>query len=182
MSTFSRREVLKAFAVAPIGAQSPTAITVAGQPVEILVEQISPVTMRVSVVPRGQREIHGDGSLVDRRWQPRRYAVAREAQGLLQIGVSNRRFAIDPDTAALTFAMGRGPLFGLGEGGPQFDRRGSTVTPRSGQGGYQLRTHGGRVPIQWLIDPERGALFVHQPYGTFDLTGAEGRFEPAGRR
>src|SRR5439155_25642007 len=68
----------------------------------------------------------------------------------------------------------------LGEGGPQFDRRGSTITARSGQGGYQLRTHGGRVPVQWLIDTELGALFVHQPYGTFDLAGSEGRFNPLG--
>ena len=48
---------------------------------------------------------------------------------------------------------------------------------RSGQGGYQLRTHGGRVPVQWLIGTGGWAMFVHQPYGTFDLTGAEGRFE-----
>src|SRR5205823_1068370 len=50
---------------------------------------------------------------------------------------------------------------------------------RSGQGGYRLRTHGGRVPVPWLIGTGGGwALFVHRPYGRFDLTGAEGRFEP----
>jgi len=49
---------------------------------------------------------------------------------------------------------------------------------RSGQGGYQLRTHGGRVPIQWLASTDGWALYIHQPLGTFDLTGPRGRFDP----
>ena len=44
-----------------------------------------------------------------------------------------------------------GPLLGLGEGGPQFDRKGSIDEMRNGQEGYRLRTHGGRVPIQWMV-------------------------------
>ena len=81
-----------------------------------------------------------------------------------------------PQTGAMTFALGGSPLLGLGEGGPQFDRRGSTDGMRSGQGGYQLRTHGGRVPVQWLIDTGGWAMFIHQPFGTFDFTGEDGRF------
>ena len=46
---------------------------------------------------------------------------------------------------------------------------------RNGQGGYQLRTHGGRVPIQWLIGTAGWALFIHQPFGTFDLKARPGR-------
>jgi alpha-glucosidase/alpha-D-xyloside xylohydrolase len=49
---------------------------------------------------------------------------------------------------------------------------------RSGQGGYQLRTHGGRVPIPWIIGTGGWALFFHHPFGTFDFTGSVGRFEP----
>src|SRR5262249_22699512 len=64
----------------------------------------------------------------------------------------------------------------LGEGGPQFDRKGSIDAMRSGQGGYQLRTHGGRVPIQWLVGTEGWAMFIHQPLGSFDFTGSEGQF------
>src|SRR5205814_10443713 len=70
------------------------------------------------------------------------------------------------------------PVRGLGEGGPQFDRRGSAGRMRSGQGGYQLRTHGGRVPVPWLIGTSGWAMFVHQPSGTFDFTGPDGRFDP----
>jgi alpha-glucosidase/alpha-D-xyloside xylohydrolase len=61
------------------------------------------------------------------------------------------------------------------------DRSSTGADPRSAraaaQGGYQLRTHGGRVPVQWLIGPAGWALFVHQPYGVFDLTGARRRIQ-----
>src|SRR5947208_7279368 len=46
---------------------------------------------------------------------------------------------------------------------------------RNGQGGYQLRTHGGRVPVQWLIGTAGWALFIHQPFGAFDLKGPKGK-------
>ena len=92
-----------------------------------------------------------------------------------------QRVRLDAETGALTFRLGEAPVLGLGQGGPQFDRRGSVDPMRSGQDGYRLRTHGGRVPIQWLVGTAGWALFIHQPTGTFDLTGGEGRFEPAGQ-
>jgi alpha-glucosidase/alpha-D-xyloside xylohydrolase len=63
---------------------------------------------------------------------------------------------------------------------------------RSGQGGYQLRTHGGRVPIQFLIGTDGWGMYIHQPVvasppggrgappsaPVFDLTGTEGRMSP----
>ena len=52
---------------------------------------------------------------------------------------------------------------------------------RSGQGGYKLATHGGRVPIPWVIGTSGWAVFFHQPFGTFDFTGAKGKFLPSGR-
>ena len=85
---------------------------------------------------------------------------------------------IDAATGALRFNIGDAPLLGFGEGGPQFDRRGATDRMRSGQGGYRLQTHGGRVPIQWLISPAGWAMYIHQPLGAFDLTGATGVFTP----
>jgi alpha-glucosidase len=86
---------------------------------------------------------------------------------------------VDPVTGVLRFRIGNAPLLGFGEGGPQFDRRGSTDQMRSGQGGYRLQTHGGRVPIQWLISTAGSAIYIHQPLGTFDLTGSTGIFTPA---
>ncbi|HWP99229.1 MAG TPA: TIM-barrel domain-containing protein, partial [Vicinamibacterales bacterium] len=96
-------------------------------------------------------------------------------------GRTVQRLRIDPATGVVTFPIGDGPLLGLGQGGPQFDRRGSLDPMRSGQGGYRLRTHGGRVPIQWLVGTSGWAMFIHQPLGTFDFTGPEARFDPGMR-
>jgi alpha-glucosidase (family GH31 glycosyl hydrolase) len=153
-------------------------------------------------------DIRGDGALVERAWpapaarirtRGREQTIrsgdlsvhlsaplvqsgehSADAFGL-QITAGGRigqRLSIDSQSGALRFTLGDGPLLGLGEGGPQFDRRGSTIGTRSGQGGYQLRTHGGRVPVPWIIGTSGWGLFVHQPYGTFDLSASDGRFLP----
>jgi alpha-glucosidase/alpha-D-xyloside xylohydrolase len=49
----------------------------------------------------------------------------------------------------------------------------------NGQGGYKLSTHGARVAVPWLIGTSGWAIFLHQPYGTFDLRGSVGKFQPA---
>jgi alpha-glucosidase/alpha-D-xyloside xylohydrolase len=169
-AVISRRDLLKGFAVAGSAALAPS-------DTELLVTTISPRTTRLSVVPVGtSAHIVGDGSLVERGW-PSPVARKRPSRGrTFEATVSGHRFTFDADSGTVTFPIGDGPLLGLGEGGPQFDRRGSTLTSRSGQGGYQLRTHGGRAPVQWLIDTTRWGVFIHHPYGTFDLTGREARF------
>src|SRR5258708_35095801 len=82
--------------------------------------------------------------VVDVRNAPLAVEVRTKAGAPVQL------FKLDPTTGVLTFQTGTGPLLALGQGGPQFDRRGVVDTMRSGQGGYKLRTHGGKVPIQWL--------------------------------
>jgi alpha-glucosidase/alpha-D-xyloside xylohydrolase len=89
-----------------------------------------------------------------------------------------QKLHIDQMTGSLSFIIGPGPVFGLGEGGPQFDRRGHVDQMRSGQGGYRLRTHGGRAPVPWLIGMSGWAMYIRQPFGSFDLTASEGRFNP----
>lgn len=84
---------------------------------------------------------------------------------------------IDATSGNLSFHLGDGPLFGLGQGGPQFDRRGSSYRDVSGQRGYQLHTHGSRVPIQLLIGSSGWGMFVHHPLGAFDLSGQEGQLQ-----
>ncbi len=93
-------------------------------------------------------------------------------------GQTIQRLSIDEETGVVSFLTGDSPLLGLGEGGPQFDRRGSTDRMKSGQGGYHLATHGGRVPIPWVIGTEGWAMFFHQPFGTFDFTGEQSKFAP----
>lgn len=197
--SLSRRDVLKRFAAVGAGAalaptlvrtQSP--ILVAGQPVEIAIAPISPATVRISVKPI----VNGTAQAVVNRGALVAAADARIASGNLVVRVSEgaapsitietrtgravQTLTLSKTEPGWSFSLGRGPVLGLGEGGPQFDRRGSAYTTRNGQGGYQLRTHGGRVPIQWLVGTEGWGLYIHQPLGAFDLTGGAGRFAPAG--
>ena len=183
-------------------------LVVAGQPVEVAVSSVSPAIARVTIRPivEGQlTPVPTDDALVREEWGA---ALARQRQlppgtavrfdlpgKRLSVSIADplvvtvhsaaravQTLQVDRDSGALRFTTGEAPLLGFGEGGPQFDRRGSTDRMRSGQGGYQLRTHGGRVPIQWLISPGGWALYIHQPLGTFDLTGATGLFTPPADR
>jgi alpha-glucosidase (family GH31 glycosyl hydrolase) len=175
-------------------------IVLAGRPVEIDITPVGDHIVRISIIPLdGGRPapILSDGSLV----QPNSGEPAARVTSLAQpfsIELKSGRVAVSADpliirvdaadgrrvqelrcdakSAGFGFQLGDGPVLGLGEGGQQFDRRGSVDRMRSGQGGYRLRTHGGRVPIPWLIGTAGWAMFVHQPAGTFDLSAAEGRF------
>ena len=182
-----------------------SALRVAGRAVEATVTPIDHRIVRISVVPleAGRAQpIADDGSLVRPDWGeplvppgrtgPAPVGHARgglAADGLVRAARVPRRgtdgrliqqIRVDGETGAFTFHLGDGPVLGFGEGGQQFDRRGSADRMRSGQGGYRLRTHGGRVPVPWLIGTSGWAMFVHHPAGRFDLTGAEGSFTPAG--
>ena len=169
---------------------------------EIQITSISEHTVRLSVLPTTNgttAPIPLDGSLVQTSWgEPlarlRGKPATRELKaGGLSVRLSANPIAftistlkgsriqqleVDPD-GSVSFATGNSPLLGLGEGGPQFDRRGSTDPMISGQGGYRLRTHGGRVPIPWIISTEGWAMFFHQPFGTFDFTGPQSKFHPS---
>jgi alpha-glucosidase (family GH31 glycosyl hydrolase) len=181
-------------------------LRVAGQDVEIQVAPVSEHTARLTIFPakhalddRQVMAVTGDGSLVQDAWgapilKLRSLGRARTVKtGNLRVKISSNPLAfafesvkgavlqnlkVDKDTGVVSFTTGNSPLLGLGEGGPQFDRRGSTDRMHSGQGGYQLRTHGGRVPIPWLISTAGWAMFIHKPFGTFDFTGAESKFQP----
>ncbi len=171
--------------------------------IEINVTPVSARTVRLSILPvrNGQRSpIPWNGTLIQKSWGPLAakfkgdFKPERIWCGDFRIRVSPQplsfvfetaenqaiqELAVDRQTGAVTFDTGTSPLLGLGEGGPQFDRRGSVHSMVSGQGGYKLGTHGGRVPIPWIIGTAGWALFFHQPFGTFDFTGQRGTFRPA---
>jgi alpha-glucosidase (family GH31 glycosyl hydrolase) len=198
-------------------------ITVNGKPVEIVVSSVSASTLRLTVVPIEGTPVPDDNALVaaatgkpaGRRRDPETFAPVRAGELTVRFSstpptlqVENarkevvQRLTLDAAGPALTFLLPKGPLLGFGEGGPQFDRKGHTDRMRNGQGGYQLRTHGGRVPIQWLIGTDGWGMYIHQPVvvptgpraadgralpgaepapsGLFDFTGAEGRMIPTG--
>ena len=181
-----------------------TPIRITGRPVEISVSSVSAHTVRISVIPleNGKPQpIPHDGSLVRQTWSPPsgRWTTLARAQSVrcgdllvklspqpltLRIEGSDGRLVqqlrLDEESGAMNFMLGDKPVLAFGQGGPQFDRRGETYTNRNGQGGYRLRTHGGRAPIQWLIGTAGWAMLVHHPVGAFDLTGSEGRLTPRG--
>ncbi len=176
-------------------------IIFAGKRVEIAIASVSRDTVRIIVVPIDGGSGHtpsDDGALVaaaeGRAIGRQRSAFAPVQAGNLIVrftdgpptlhvdtvkGEAIQRLVLDAAAPKMTFTLGKGPLFGFGEGGPQFDRKGSTYTNRNGQGGYQLRTHGGRVPIQWLVSTDGWGMYVHQPLGAFDLTGPQGTLTPS---
>lgn len=192
-------------ALAPVVLRGQTGpITIGGRPVEIAVASISPATVRLTVRPLTADQpmpIPADGALAE-PGAGSQAARSRVARPLERVRAGNLVVAYTPDPPALTvetqagravqrltfdaqrpvvsFALPNGPLLGLGEGGPQFDRKGSRYRMRSGQGGYQLRTHGGRVPIQWLVGTDGWGLYIHQPLGQFDLSGTAGVFTASG--
>lgn len=178
-----------------------TDIVVAGRPVEIAVAAASRFTVRITVRPSASAStpLPSDGALVDDRagtplGRHRSEPFPPIAAGDLRVSFTSspptlhfatkngepvQRLRFDEKSGDVAFLLPNGPLYGLGQGGPQFDRKGSVDPMRNGQGGYQLATHGARVPIQWLVGSDGWAMFIHQPEGTFDFSGAEGRFTPA---
>jgi alpha-glucosidase (family GH31 glycosyl hydrolase) len=203
---WSRRAALKQIGTAGAGVllapcvlrSQSSPLVVNGTAVEVIVASVSAATVRLTVTPIDDGAArfesgalvaaaagkavgrHRDvfpavkaGDLVVRLTREPLTLTVETAQGtrVQTIGLSGQ-------SPRVTFALGKGPLLGFGEGGQQFDRRGHAYTNRNGQGGYQLRTHGSRVPVQWLVSTDGWGLFVHRPLGAFDLTGADGVMTP----
>jgi alpha-glucosidase (family GH31 glycosyl hydrolase) len=188
-------------AFARIGGVAP--IVIAGQPAEIRVSTLSASTARITILPLGEDDarVSYTGALTNENAGEQRvrgsdaarlsrvragdlvvrYTAAPPTIHIEHQGKIVQRLTMDANAPGVSFLLGRGPVLGLGEGGPQFDKTGTTDLMINGQGGYRLATHGTRAPIQWLVgmSAEGGrswAMFIHQPYGSFDLTGAEGKF------
>ena len=169
---------------------------------EIQIGAVSEQTFRLSVLPiftGHAAAIPRDGSLVRDSWGAPIATLRGEFQaqtiraGNLRVRVAPSPLAfriatangdhvqslgVDRATGAVSFDTSRAPVFGLGEGGPQFDRRGSFFPMRNGEGVPDLGTAGARVPIPWIVSAAGWAMLFHQPFGTFDFTGPEAKFLP----
>jgi alpha-glucosidase (family GH31 glycosyl hydrolase) len=180
-----------------------TDLRIAGKDVEISLTLVSAHTLRLAIqlLQDGKpAEIPDDGTLVQtafgnpavRLRGPARAQTVKA--GDLRIaftpdpltftvqtakGENVQHIQIDSQTAVISFDTGASPILGLGEGGPQFDRRGNTERMMSGSSGYNLRNFGSRVPVPWVIGAAGWAMYIHQPYGRFDFTGERSKFEPA---
>jgi alpha-glucosidase/alpha-D-xyloside xylohydrolase len=192
-------------AFASIGESQPadSAIRIAGRPVEIALTSVSPQTVRITaqaIDGASLQPLTADGALVREDWgKPAARLRTLEAARTVACGGLTAKLTAEPFTiriearggrlvqelkldatsGEITFQTGDAPVFGLGQGGPQFDRRGSLDRMGSGQGGYQLRTHGAKVPIQFVVGTSGWGMFVHSPLAAFDLTGKAGRVQPS---
>ena len=83
----------------------------------------------------------------------------------------------DATNGAMSFRTDA-PVFGLGEGEKQFDRRGSLYPMINGQRAPMLATHGTTIPVPFLIGADGWSIFVRGPWGQFDLRGKQGLFLP----
>ncbi len=193
-SPVKRRDALKSSGAASIFPRISIASELAGTPIATELSIVSANTVRFSIHESNAPAAASDGALVKESWSsPAKIERSQTIKsGDLRIIVDPlalkietgsklvQHVKVDQSSGAISFLRGDAPLLALGEGGPQFDRRGSTDRMRSGQGGYQLRTHGGRVPIPWLIGTSGWAIFFHQPLGPFDFTNAEAVLKSAG--
>ncbi len=228
----SRRDALKRLSAAGAGVvfsggiirgqSSP--IVIAGKPVEIAIAAVSRSTVRITVLALegGKPLPFPNHNALVRAADGKPIGRKRGTFAPVRAGDLSVRFTVDPPTlhvenaaaqtvqrltmspsgSTVSFLLPKGPLLGFGEGGPQFDKKGTTDRMRNGQGGYQLRTHGGRVPIQWLVGTDGWGMYIHQPVvvptgpraadgralpgsepapsGLFDFTGTEGTMTPSG--
>ena len=203
-SRVGRRGVVSSLGLALAGSLAPAASKAtslartvrAGDGTTYLLAAVTPDVLRITRKTGGQSSTVGeDGALVDRGWpSPLTTSGGRASTRcgafIINFADSGRTLAVNKGKRRVQqlafepggdvrFDLGKGPLLGLGQGGPQFDRRGTIDRMKSGQGGYRLATHGARVPIPWLIGSgDNWALFFHSPTGSFDLTGEHGTFRP----
>lgn len=176
--------------------------SIAGAEVEFWLTPLNESTLRISVLAKGSglepaTAFPGFGlrdrvwpapaarlnrELSSTTWNRRKISVTSDPPTLIVLDTQRReiqRLTFDAATGKINFQLHDLPVFGMGEGGHQFDRRGVIDAMRNGQFKPDQFLNGGRSPIPWLISPAGWALFFHHPMGTFDLTGKEGVFRPS---
>jgi alpha-glucosidase len=145
-------------------------IRVAGRPVEIAVVSLSPSTVRLSVLPiEGGRPsavpLNGGlaqpsaGKPAARSRNRSDFRSIRAGDLVVRFtddppalhvetsrGVTVQKLTLDAETAGVSFLLPKGPLLGLGEGGPQFDRKHSATCNRIARWPGLTKSCGSRAP------------------------------------
>jgi alpha-glucosidase/alpha-D-xyloside xylohydrolase len=178
------------------------------QDAELVIDQVSDHTLHILLSPlddKGQpRQGAPSTALVAQKYQNK--LRTRDLKGETKIAAGKLSFEIKPSPLTITIkgpdgkvvqelvidsadgSMGfrtSGPILGLGEGDRQFDRSGGQYPAYNakgriinGQVAPFLKTHGSTIRIPFLIGTEGWAMFVHRPFGEFDLRDGKGRFAP----
>jgi alpha-glucosidase (family GH31 glycosyl hydrolase) len=163
---------------------------------EVIVSEVSERTVRLQVGPG----IGSQTSTVLVPFATREKLRTHELAASEQVRVGRLRVTIKPQPLTvsvrrvngklvqeLTFEGGTNravtfrtaaPVFGLGEGAQQFDRRGALYPMEPSWGGWNRPVLGSVVPSPFVIGTEGWALFFHTPEGRIDLRDDKGRFIP----
>jgi alpha-glucosidase/alpha-D-xyloside xylohydrolase len=175
-----------------------------GDPAELTVRTVGGRTLQIVLAPLDEKAQPSTGPpstvLVEHRpvvgLRYREMAEAKEAPvgryvvrlkpNPLTITISERggklvQELVFAEDGSMTFRT-EAPILGMGEGGQQFDRRGHLHRLVNGQVGPLLATHGGTILSPFLIGTDGWAMFVHRPYGEFDMRDGKGRFQLARRK
>ena len=175
---------------------------IAGAEMQVNLTRVSEAALRISLTAKGSkldpRLAFPDMGVVERawplpiavldaerrtaEWDGRRVELTGDPLTLNvrdEQGREVQRLKFDAATGKVSFDLQSAPVFGMGEGGHQFDRRGVVDAMRNGQFKPDQLLNGGRSPIPWVMSPAGWAIYFHHPMGTFDLTGDEGVFRPA---
>jgi hypothetical protein len=171
-------------------------------PAELSLSAVSERTVQIILAPLDEkgkaRPALPSTVLVEQK--PQLKLRRRELSGAEEVSVGKLRVQVKPQPLTLsirgpsgklvqelTFADAdgsmsfrvRAPVLGMGEGAKQFDRRGAVYTMKDGWGAWDRSVYGSWVAVPFLIGTDGCALFMHQPWGQFDLRSDAGRFQPA---
>ncbi len=175
-----------------LGAEGKGALQVSGRSVELAVRPVTESIVRITVSPLlangTAAPLANESVLVPRRWvEPvirvrRRNDRTEASAGRLHVtadasisirvkreGQLVQHLRIDRDSGRVTFLAGPGPVLGLGQGGPQFDRRRTIYPMLNDMHAWDMKHLGGRMPIPWLVGTDGWGLFLHEPPGRIEL-------------
>jgi alpha-glucosidase (family GH31 glycosyl hydrolase) len=203
---FSRRAVLRGIGTSVAGllfkqrfaVASPHQAATDAPGLELSLTAVSDRILRVIIAASDEPldRLYGDGSLAARSW-PKPMMQVSAIASMHRAAWGSRRIQVRTDPLCILVEEADGrvrqeliydkdrvsfrcaePIFGLGEGGHPFDRRGTTDDMHNGESTKGLDTFGARLPIPWLIGASGWGLFFHEPAGSFDLTKEVGSFQP----
>lgn len=196
------RAVLAAALLACAAARAET-LRLRGQDAELSIGAVSERTALIVLAP-----LDGEGkprpappSTVIVAEEPRIVLRRREVAAPEEVALGKLRVEVKPGplTISLRGSSGRvvqelvfagedgkvgfradAPVFGMGEGARQFDRRGALYSMEDGWGAWDRAVLGSWIAVPFLIGTDGWALFFHHPRGAFDLREGAASFQPAG--
>lgn len=184
-----------------MSALASTPIRFAGNPAELTLSQVSDRSVRIQLSPldeQGRPQAAAPSTVLVPFTTVEKLRV-RELESDKELRVGGLRVSIHPRPLTISLRRTDGkliqelvvndtdgtnsisfhtdaPVLGLGEGDQQFERRGYYYRMRNGQYAPWLATHGATIPVPFLIGTDGWAMFIHQPWGVFDLRDGKGRF------